>query len=116
MNRETARLRSLLSKPQKQPPQIAAKSGSEVEAVLFGGNVIDVEKLGSYRCLKPFIIINMPILTFIRLRHIQNLTAKQIADSGAGIVLFANTAMGKDLAPARCGKNRFRISNGCGSN
>ncbi len=82
----------------KTASEMAAKTGAEVEALLFGSSVEGMEKLGGYGVKKVFFYKNAE-LDLYSTKTYTELTSKQITDSGAGIVLFANTAMGKDLAP-----------------
>lgn len=88
---------------------MAVKSGSEVEAVVFGGKVNDLEKLGGYG-VKTVNFFKNDGLTLYSPKTYTELTAKQISESGAGIVLFANTSMGKDLAPRVAAKTDSGIA------
>lgn len=77
---------------------LASKSGGDVEAVLFGNQVNDIEKLGGYGVKTVNFFKHQDLALYAPKTYVE-LTAKQISDSGAGIVVFANTSMGKDLAP-----------------
>lgn len=82
----------------KTASAIAAVIGSEVEAVLFGNQVNGIEKLGGYGVKKVVFFKNADLALYSPKTYTE-LIAKQITESGAGVVLFANTSMGKDLAP-----------------
>jgi len=88
---------------------MAAKSGSEAEAVVFGSQVADAEKLGGYG-VKTVHFFKNDALALYSPKTYTELTAKQIADSGAGVVVFANTSMGKDLAPRVAAKTDSGIA------
>ncbi len=82
----------------KTASSIAAVSGSEVEAVIFGSQVNNIEKLGNYGVKKVTFFKNADLNLYSPKAYTE-LVSKQVTESGAGVVLFANTSMGKDLAP-----------------
>jgi electron transfer flavoprotein alpha subunit len=82
----------------KTAATIAGILGSEVEAVIFGSQVKDIEKLGGYGVKKVTFFKNADLNLYSPKTYTE-LVSKQISESGAGVVLFANTSMGKDLAP-----------------
>lgn len=88
---------------------MAAKSGAQVDAVLFGNEVADAEKLGGYG-VKTVYFYKHADLNLYAPKTYTELTAKQISDSGADLVLFANTALGKDLAPRVAAKTDSGIA------
>jgi electron transfer flavoprotein alpha subunit len=88
---------------------LAAKSGSQVDAVLFGSQVNDVEKLGGYG-VKTVYFYKHADLALYAPKTYTELTVKQISDSDANLVLFANTALGKDLAPRVAAKTDSGIA------
>ncbi len=88
---------------------IASKTGGVVEAVLFGNQVEGIEKLGGYG-VKTVNFFKNADLALYAPKTYTDLTAKQISDSSAGIVIFANTAMGKDLAPRVAAKTNSGLA------
>lgn len=93
----------------KTASMLAEKSGSQVEAVVFGNQVNEVEKLGGYG-VKTVYFFKSADLNLYSPKTYTELTAKQVSESGAGIVIFANTSMGKDLAPRVAAKTDSGIA------
>jgi electron transfer flavoprotein alpha subunit len=82
----------------KAGSDLAKKLGCEVEAVVVGNNIPDSRAVGGYGVLKVTVLKNSDFAQYSSSGY-----ASAIADfskeSGADILLFGNTAMGKDLAP-----------------
>jgi electron transfer flavoprotein alpha subunit len=77
---------------------IASVLSSEAEAIIIGNQVTEIEKLGNYG-IKRIIFFKNSELADYSPKTYTELVSKQISESGACVVLFANTSMGKDLAP-----------------
>jgi electron transfer flavoprotein alpha subunit len=82
----------------KAGSDLAKKLKCEVEAVVVGNNIPDSKAVGGYGILKVTVLKNSDFAQYSSSGY-----ASAIADfskeSGADILLFGNTAMGKDLAP-----------------
>lgn len=82
----------------KAGSDLAKKLKCEVEAVVVGNNIPDSKAVGGYGILKFTVLKNSDFAQYSSSGY-----ASAIADfskeSGADILLFGNTAMGKDLAP-----------------
>jgi len=77
---------------------LAGKTGAEAEALIFGSNVENIEKLGNYGIKTVYFYKHNDLQVYAPKAYTE-LASKHIIESGAGIILFANTAMGKDIAP-----------------
>lgn len=93
----------------KKASLLAAKSGATVDAVVFGSQINGIETLGGYG-VKTVYFYKHSDLNLYSPKTYTELTAKQIAESGASLVLFANTALGKDLAPRVAAKTDSGIA------
>jgi electron transfer flavoprotein alpha subunit len=82
----------------KAGSDLAKNLGCKVEAVVVGNNIADVKSLGGYDVPKVTVLKNADLVQYSSSGY-----ASAIADfskeCGADILIFGNTAMGKDLAP-----------------
>jgi len=82
----------------KAGSNLAKELGYEAEAVIVGDNVTELESVGGFGINKVTLLKNTDLINYTSSGY-----AKVIADYasevGASILLFGNTAMGKDLAP-----------------
>lgn len=77
---------------------ISIKISAEVEAVTIGNEIEGLSGLGGYGAKKVFHLKNSELTNYSTSGYSEALT-KFCADNGSEVVLFANTALGKDLAP-----------------
>jgi len=77
---------------------LANKLGCDVEAVIVGGDVTDLQSIGGFGINKVTLFKNVELS-----KYSSSAYSKVIADftteSGSNILIFGNTSMGKDLAP-----------------
>lgn len=91
---------------------MAGKTGAEVEAVLVGAEVNNADAVGGYGVSKVAHYKNAELENYSSSAYAEAV-AEYANESGADIVLFANTAMGKDLAPLVCVKIDAGIAMDC---
>lgn len=82
----------------KTGAELAAKLGSEIEAVVIGNEVENISEAGGYGVKKVIHLKNNELSDYSADAY-KNLIAEYCNESGAGYLVFANTSMGKDLAP-----------------
>ncbi|MCU7494267.1 MAG: electron transfer flavoprotein subunit alpha/FixB family protein [Ignavibacteria bacterium] len=96
----------------KEAARLAGELSYEVEAVAIGSNIEDLESLGKYGIGK---------VTFFKGENLANYSSSAYAGivsnyaqkADADILLFSNSAMGKDLAPLVCVKLNAGILMDC---
>lgn len=82
----------------KMGAEIAAKYGGSAEAVIIGGDVNSADLIGGYGIKNVTYYKNAGLENYSPSAY-NEILANHINESGAEIILIANTAMGKDLAP-----------------
>ncbi len=82
----------------KTGAELAAKLGSEIEAVVIGNEVENISEAGGYGVKKVIHLKNNELSDYSADAY-KNLIAEYCNESGVGYLVFANTSMGKDLAP-----------------
>ncbi len=82
----------------KAGSDLASKLGCDVEGVVVGNDIPELNKVGGFGINKTTILKNVELTNYSSSGY-----AKAISEfaneTGADIVIFGNTAMGKDLAP-----------------
>jgi len=82
----------------KAGSDLASKLGCDVEAVIVGSNITDVNKIGNYGVTKVTHLNNAEFVNYSASGY-----SKAISDFtkeiNADIIVIGNTSMGKDLAP-----------------
>lgn len=76
----------------------AEKLGGEVEAVVVGSDINEVEKVGGYGVSKVTHLKNADLELYSSSAY-SKLVAEHVKSVEANTVIFATTALGKDLAP-----------------
>ena len=91
---------------------LSEKTGGEIVAVLAGGDVENIESAGGYGAGKVVHFKNNDLVNYSPSAYTKIVTefAKEI---DAKIILFSNTAMGKDLAPRVCARLDCGIAMDC---
>ncbi len=82
----------------KTAADIATELGATVEAVVLGNEIENLEKVGNYGVKKVFQLKNTDLQNYSTSAYTQTLS-NFIDETGADIIFFGNTALGKDLAP-----------------
>jgi electron transfer flavoprotein alpha subunit len=82
----------------KAGTDLASKLGCDAEAVVVGGDINDINKIGNYGIAKVTHLKNSDLANYSGSGYSQAVTdfAKE---TNADVVIFGNTSMGKDLAP-----------------
>ena len=91
---------------------MAGKLNAEVEAVVVGADVNNADVVGGYGVSKVTHYKNAELENYSSSAYAEAV-AEYANESGADIVLFSNTAMGKDLAPRVCVKIDAGIAMDC---
>ena len=82
----------------KAGADLANKLGCSIEAVVVGGDVSDLAKVGGFGTNKVTLLKNADLTQYSPSGY-ANVIADFAAEVGADILVVGNTAMGKDLAP-----------------
>jgi len=82
----------------KTASNFAAKLEAELEAVVIGNDVDELEKIGGYGINKVTHLKNVDLANYSSSAY-SELLGKHAEEIGANIIMFSNTSMGKDLAP-----------------
>ena len=82
----------------KAGEKIAGFYGAEISAVTIGGEIEELEKVGNYGIKNVTHLKNSDLAVYSSSGYKKAL-ADYVAEDGADVLIFANTAMGKDLAP-----------------
>lgn len=82
----------------KTASDLAGKLNVEAEAVVIGNEITDIANVGSYGIKKVTHIKNADLENYSTSAY-TDLVSDFINETGADIILFGNTALGKDLAP-----------------
>ena len=82
----------------KTASDLAGKLNVEAEAVVIGNEITDIANVGSYGIKKVTHIKNADLGNYSTSAY-TDLVSDFINETGADIILFGNTALGKDLAP-----------------
>ncbi|HET55552.1 MAG TPA: electron transfer flavoprotein subunit alpha/FixB family protein [Ignavibacteria bacterium] len=90
----------------------ADKLSCDVEAFVIGAEISDLEKVGSYGVSKVTHLKNSELAMYSSTAYLK-LAIKHVQDSGADILLFPNTSLGKDLAPRVAAKLDCGIAMDC---
>lgn len=78
--------------------ELSQKLNCEVEAVINGGEISDLNKIGNYGIKKITLLKNSEFTKYSPSAFSKSLT-EFINEINANIILFGNTSLGKDLAP-----------------
>jgi electron transfer flavoprotein alpha subunit len=82
----------------KTAAEFAAKLSANVEAVTIGNDIENLENVGGYGISKVTYLKNAELLNYSSSAYVQ-VIGKFVIENGFDIVFFANTSLGKDLAP-----------------
>ncbi len=96
----------------KAGSEFASELGAEIEAVVIGGEISDFNKIANYGITKVTHIKNSDLNLYTSSGYSQVL-ADYANESGADLLLFANSAMGRDLAPRVAAKIDAGIAVDC---
>ena len=78
--------------------ELAKNHGGDLEAVIIGNEVEEVKKPGEMG-VKKILHFKSPDLQHYSPTAYRDIVAEYAKESGANILIFSNTALGKDLAP-----------------
>ncbi len=92
--------------------EFADKLGHELEAVVVGGEVSDIEKVGGYGVPKVTHLKNSDLELYSSSAY-SKLVAEQAKSAGADTIIFPATSLGKDLAPRVTAKLDAGIAMDC---
>src|SRR4030042_6535143 len=90
----------------------ANKLGSEVEAIVIGNDTEGIDKVGGYGVKKVIHIKNKDLANYSSSAYTEILVS-YIKDVTSDILIFPNTALGKDLAPRLAAKLDCGIATDC---
>lgn len=90
----------------------ASKFGSQVEAIIIGGDVEDLEKISGYGVIKVTHYKNSDLVNYSSSAY-GEIVANHAIESKNNIIVFSNTSMGKDLAPRISAKLDCGIAMDC---
>jgi electron transfer flavoprotein alpha subunit len=96
----------------KAAEALSGQLNSEVSCLIIGQDVQDVESLGGYGAAKAVFYKNEN-LNFYSPSAYADIIFEHAKETGADILLFANTALGKDLAPRAAAKLDAGIAADC---
>lgn len=82
----------------KAASELAGKISAETEAVILGNEIADVNKVGNYGVKKVTAFNNADLVNYSPTAYTK-IISEFANEIGANIVIFGNTALGKDLAP-----------------
>lgn len=91
---------------------IADKLNCEVEAFVIGAEIVDLEKVGGFGINKITHLKNSDLAMYSSTAYTKS-SVQFVKESGSNIILFANTAIGKDLAPRVAAKLDCGIAMDC---
>ncbi len=98
LEQRDSQLKKISFEVAKAGSDIAKSTGSEVQAVIVGNEVADLNKIGNYGVKKVTVLKNSELVDYSPSAY-----SKAVADFanevGANVSFFGNTALGKDLAP-----------------
>ncbi len=98
LEQRDSQLKKISFEVAKAGSDIAKSTGSEVQAVIVGNEVADLNKIGNYGVKKVTVLKNSELVDYSPSAY-----SKAVADFanevGANVLFFGNTALGKDLAP-----------------
>ncbi len=90
----------------------ASKLSGSVEAITVGNDINELDKLGGYGAGKVTHYKNSQLENYSASAY-KDLTAKHFQENGFDILIFPNTALGKDLAPRVAAKVEAGIAVDC---
>jgi electron transfer flavoprotein alpha subunit len=96
----------------KAGEELAEYFGAEISAVTIGNEIKDLENVGNFG-IKTVYHIKHPDLALYSSSGYSKELAKLAEEIGANILVFSNTAMGKDLAPRLAAKWDAGIAMDC---
>lgn len=96
----------------KAAEKLSTQLKSEVSCLIIGQDVSDIESLGEYGATKNVFYKNEN-LNFYSPSAYADITFECAKETGADILLFAHTALGKDLAPRVAAKLEAGIAADC---
>ncbi len=82
----------------KAGANLASKLGSEVEAVICGNEITDLNKIGNYGINKVTVLKNGELTNYSSSAYTQVIT-DYANEVNSNILILGNTSLGKDLAP-----------------
>ena len=82
----------------KTASSLAVKLEVELEAVVIGNDVEDLENIGGYGITKVTHLKNVDLENYSSSAY-SELLGKHAEEISANIIMLSNTSMGKDLAP-----------------
>ncbi|MCK5085934.1 MAG: electron transfer flavoprotein subunit alpha/FixB family protein [Melioribacteraceae bacterium] len=96
----------------KTASNFAEKLEAELEAVVIGNEVDELDKIGGYGINKVTHLKNADLANYSSSAY-SELLSKHAEEIGANILMFSNTSMGKDLAPFTAIKLKAGIAVDC---
>lgn len=96
----------------KAGKEFAAKYNAELEAVVIGSNIEELDRIGAYGVAKVTHLKNENLDLYSASAY-TDLIADYAKEINAGILIFSDTAMGKDLAPRAAVKLEAGIAMDC---
>ncbi|MFA3782928.1 electron transfer flavoprotein subunit alpha/FixB family protein [Melioribacteraceae bacterium 4301-Me] len=96
----------------KLASSLAEKLNGIAEAITIGNEIQDLPKIGNYGIQKVTHYINKELENYSASAY-RNITAKHFTENNFDILIFANTALGKDLAPRVAVKTEAGIAMDC---
>ena len=91
---------------------LASKLGCDVEAVVVGNNIDNINKVGGYGVSKVTLLKNPELANYSGSGYSQAIS-DFIKETNADVIIFGNTSLGKDLAPRVAAKLEAGIAMDC---
>lgn len=98
LEQRDGKLKKISFEVAKAGADLSAKLGCEVEAVIVGNNIDELESVGGFGISKVTLLKNSDFHNYSTSGYTKAIT-EFTNESGADILLVGNTSMGKDLAP-----------------
>jgi len=96
----------------KAGAKLAIKIGCEFEAIIIGNDVSDLAKIGYYGINKVTLLKNSDLVNYSSSAY-SKIVAEFANDSGANVLIFGNTSLGKELSPLVAAKLSAGIAMDC---
>ncbi len=98
LEQRDSKLKKVSLEASKAGSDLAGKIGCEVEAVVVGNDVADLNTVGGFGITKVTVLKNADLVKYSSSGY-ASAVADFAKECGADVLIFGNTAMGKDLAP-----------------
>ncbi len=98
LEQREGKLKKVSFEVSKAASDIAQKLGAEVEAIVIGNDIENIENVGGYGIGKVTVYKHPELQNYSPSAY-SEIVAEHVKNSGNDILFFGNTAMGKDLSP-----------------